>query len=131
MAINRIDVAKQILRSGASGAMFQTREIREGLSVGSDDSRAVAAVHNHFKAFHSEGLLEQVSNDRTRNRYFRIADESTLRLVANRGIQAAPELPKPSGGPERLVRIENTIERLNERVDQLETKLDSFIASWS
>jgi hypothetical protein len=131
MSINRTEVAKQILRAGASGAMFQTREIREGLNVGSQDSRAVAAVHNHFKALHSEGLLEQVSNDRTRNRYFRISDEPKLRLVANRGIQAAPEPAKPSGGPERLLRVEAAIENLNERMDQLEAKIDEFIRSWS
>lgn len=131
MAITRTDVAKQILRTGAAGAMFQFREIREALGVGSDDPRAMARIHNDCKALHADGLMEQVSGDRTRNRFFRIADENALRLLANRGISDEQPAPRPTGGPERLVRLESKTERLSARIDQLEARLTAFIAAWS
>lgn len=132
MSIDKSAVARRVRELGARGALFQTRRVHEALCSPTDD-KARNTIHNHFKSLVKDGAIEVVESDRSRNRYFKIADESRLNAAILNG-RASGVLNtdgRPPSGPERLVRIENAATDLQQRMEHLEAKVDQLIAVWS
>ncbi len=127
--ITKSDILRKIKQLGANGAHFLSREIREslGLDVGPVHKNERARLHNILKGLVNEKIIEEVPGGRRRNKYFRIANEEKLKLRVQNGFRH-PSSPVQNdssrsggSGADRLNRIEEHINALNEKMDQLIT----------
>lgn len=79
-------VLRKILKLGAHGAHFQTRQLREALAIAPDDPARRSYIHSAVQSFIRERLIKEVAGSRKRHKYYRLADEETLRA---RGARSA------------------------------------------
>jgi hypothetical protein len=109
-------------------------------------------MHNLVARLKKQGVLIQ-GDRRGRNQQLKIADEDKLRRVGERakgfargprtpvtgnGASASEPAPIPPGGPRRVVyledrvdRVEQALEDLGVRMDDVKKRLDELIEMWS
>ncbi len=140
-------IARAISNLGANGREFKFAEIRRAVGVtGARYDRVLSArVYNYLTELKKWGIVRVVPGARSRNKYFRIADEERLRerlgpvLVLAPAPPVANEMsepaaiptsePTPNGqAPGRLSRIEQSVGALEEAFHKLEENLQSAVA---
>lgn len=129
------EIARAIKKVGANERHFLAREVREGLGIDPTDRTLTSALHNGLRALTKDKVITEVPGGRRRNRYYRVADLGKLRslslplgrLVAEgEGDGSIP----PRASSDRLARIEQAIQNISDRLDQVDTKVGELSQLW-
>lgn len=147
--IKRIVRAIQAL--GARGAPFQFQAIRKKIGVEANESARSAYIHNFVKELLTKGVLESISPDRQRNRFYRVMSEWKLeasaqptspffynaqskRRTPSTGATASRAKVRPAAAEsserESVNRIEDGIQEIFLRLENIEVVLAEIRALW-
>jgi hypothetical protein len=155
MGITNAEV-KRIVRAiqtlGARGAPFQFQALREKVGIEANETVRSAYTHNLLKELLSRGVLEVVSGDRQRHRYYRVKSEWKLEALAqptspffydveSKSKGRASKVVKASrvkaGEPategidrESINRIGDSIQKIYLRLENIETALAEIRMLW-
>ena len=132
-----MDITRQAVKeainalAGTDGnRQFQSRLVRKTLKIDAKDRLSTARIHNIMKSMERDGEIEEVPSDRKRNKFFRIRrkfdDSSNPTDVAEIVNKAESRM----SAPDRLTRIEQTLQSLEQRVSGIEGALRELLAIW-
>jgi hypothetical protein len=136
---------------GARGAPFQFQTLRENVGIQASETARSAHAHNFVKELLSRGILEIVSGDRQRNRYYRIKSDWRLKALVQpnspfsysteretRAVRKAVKSPRVRASAalaeevdrESIKRIGDGIQKIYLRLENIEFALGELRALW-
>jgi len=131
--MDKREVIRKMKQIGARGRHYQFRELREALGLSATERNNTANLYNFHKSLINDGIVEELPGERERNKYYVIKDDMRLNGLVRSG--PADSNGEPRSGPAGLARIESKLlaieQTLDERLGQLEQKVDQLLAAWS
>ena len=127
--MEKVDILRAMKQLGQHDVHFQTRDIRKHLKVESSDRPAGTKIYNTLKGALGDGVITEVRGTSKRNKYYRVLDNEKLKKLT------AWRTGAPNGGSgtaaDRLTRIESAVHSIEERLEQVDSKLNHLLEFWS